>query len=159
MLRAATSDDLVGLRDLERSASTAALGHVFPPQRFPYPDHRVLARWVIVLDDPEVEVLVEELGGRLIGLTAYDGHWLRHLAVDPRHWGTGLADRLLDTSLARIATRGATSAQLWVLADNHRARRFYERAGWLLGDEERTAEFPPHPIEVTYASLPLVVPR
>jgi RimJ/RimL family protein N-acetyltransferase len=46
---------------------------------------------------------------------------------------------------------GATRASLWCLADNARARRFYERRGWTLDGGERVAPFPPHPLDVGYS--------
>ena len=56
--RTATDDDAVALRDLERVSSSAGLAHVFGD--LPYPDDDVLARWVLVLADPEVTVEVVE---------------------------------------------------------------------------------------------------
>jgi ribosomal protein S18 acetylase RimI-like enzyme len=50
--------------------------------------------------------------------------------VDPPRWGTGAGRALMDAALARLAARGFSSVRLWVLADNGRARRFYERAGF-----------------------------
>ena len=48
MFRPAREDEAGALRDLERAANLVALGHVFPPDRFPFPDDAVLARWAIV---------------------------------------------------------------------------------------------------------------
>ncbi len=56
--RRATADECVALRDLERAASRVGLAHVFGD--LPYPDDDVLARWVLLLDDPEVVVEVVE---------------------------------------------------------------------------------------------------
>ena len=50
--------------------------------------------------------------------------------VDPPRWGTGVGRVLMDTALHRLARQGFTAVRLWVLADNHQARRFYERAGF-----------------------------
>jgi ribosomal protein S18 acetylase RimI-like enzyme len=50
--------------------------------------------------------------------------------VDPPQWGTGAGRALMDAALDRLAARGFASVRLWVLADNARARRFYERAGF-----------------------------
>src|SRR5205809_687375 len=38
----------------------------------------------------------------------------------------------------RPRARGYRAADLWVLSENDRARRFYEAAGWRAEDEERT---------------------
>jgi ribosomal protein S18 acetylase RimI-like enzyme len=59
------------------------------------------------------------------------------LYVEPAHWGTGVGRKLLDASFAELTGQGRSTVRLWVLADNHRARRFYERAG-LVADGERS---------------------
>jgi RimJ/RimL family protein N-acetyltransferase len=43
--------------------------------------------------------------------------------------------------LGALRRRGFTTATLWVLEDNPRARRFYEREGWVLDGEQREEEF------------------
>jgi ribosomal protein S18 acetylase RimI-like enzyme len=43
--------------------------------------------------------------------------------------------------LAALRKRGYADAILWVLADNPRARAFYEREGWALDGAEKTDEF------------------
>jgi ribosomal protein S18 acetylase RimI-like enzyme len=52
------------------------------------------------------------------------------LYLDPTAFGSGGAELLM--SAVEVALRGAgfTSASLWVLGTNARARRFYERRGW-----------------------------
>jgi len=49
--------------------------------------------------------------------------------VDPPLWGTGAGRALMDAAMAELTGRGYPDVRLWVLADNARARRFYERAG------------------------------
>ncbi|MCW3813420.1 GNAT family N-acetyltransferase [Micromonospora sp. DR5-3] len=49
--------------------------------------------------------------------------------VEPTHWGAGTGRALLAAARAGLAERGWTEYRLWVLSDNARARRFYERAG------------------------------
>jgi len=45
--------------------------------------------------------------------------------------GTGVGRALLSHAMTDLLGRGFNSAVLWVLEGNQRARRFYERAGWL----------------------------
>ena len=52
------------------------------------------------------------------------------LYVRPAWWSTGTGRALMDRVLARSARAGYASITLWVLRDNQRARRFYERAGF-----------------------------
>jgi RimJ/RimL family protein N-acetyltransferase len=154
--RQATRDDVLALRDLERTANLAALGHVFPPDRFPFPDDAVLARWQIVLEDPDVTVLVaedEEGDKDLVACAAYDSTTLRHLAVHPDHWGEGLASDAIEAALNAMDLRGSTIASLWCLEENHRARRLYEYLGWRPERDRREAPWPPHPTEMRYSRL------
>lgn len=153
MFRDATLDDLGALRDLERAANLAALGHVFPPERYPFPDDDVLARWALVLDEPGVVVRVAEDDGGLVAVAAYDDSTLRHLAVRPDHWGDGLATTAIETALHAMDLRGSTIASLWCLEENHRARRLYEYLGWRATEDRREAPWPPHPIEMRYTRL------
>ncbi|GAA1450175.1 hypothetical protein GCM10009641_82100 [Mycobacterium cookii] len=142
--RRATSDDVVALRDLERVASRAGLAHVFGD--LPYPDDDVLVRWVLLLDDPEVVVEVVEGDAGLIALAAHDGTSLRHLAVRPDHWGSGLGRE----GFARAEAAGAR--RLWVLADNGRARALYESCGWRPSGARQECPWPPFPTELEYAA-------
>ena len=158
MFRAATEADLPALRDLERDANLAALGHVFPPERYPFPDDDVLARWALVLEDPDACVLVldaDQTGGDkgLLVYTAYDTTTLRHLAVRPDHWGNGLATTAVETAMNAMDLRGTTVASLWCLEDNHRARRLYEYLGWRPTRDRQEAPWPPHPVEMRYTRL------
>ena len=57
----------------------------------------------------------------------------------PETWGQGVGRALWLAAVAYLQELGFESLVLWVLADNHRGRRFYERAGCNLDpDEERT---------------------
>ena len=49
--------------------------------------------------------------------------------LDPPWFGSGAAEPLMDAVEAWLAPR-FTAGWLWVLEDNLRARRFYERRGW-----------------------------
>jgi RimJ/RimL family protein N-acetyltransferase len=54
-------------------------------------------------------------------------------------------------ALAALRTSGFDSASLWVLEDNPRARRFYEREGWTWDGGRREEEFLGVPVsEVSY---------
>ena len=158
MFRVATEADLPALRDLERDANLAALGHVFPPDRFPFPDADVLARWALVLADPDATVLVldaDPSGGDkgLLACAAFDSSTLRHLAVRPDHWGNGLATTAVETVMNAMDLRGTTAASLWCLEENHRARRLYEYLGWRPTRDRQHAPWPPHPVEMRYSRL------
>lgn len=54
------------------------------------------------------------------------------LYLHPDAWGSGVAVALMARSHEHLHAMGYTEAVLWVLRDNPRARRFYEKAGWSL---------------------------
>ncbi len=52
------------------------------------------------------------------------------LYVAPAWWSTGTGRALMDRVLAEVRAEGYPRIVLWVLEENARARRFYERAGF-----------------------------
>ena len=139
--RAATPSDATILTHLERDANLVALAHVFPGT--PYPEDEVRARWERVLADPEVWVDVYGAPTRLDAYVCWDATTLRHLAVRPERWGSGLARTAIG--------RAVGVSRLWCLVENHRARGLYEHLGWQPTGRERGAEWPPYPREMEYA--------
>jgi GNAT superfamily N-acetyltransferase len=128
------------LTELERDANLVALAHVFPGT--PYPEDDVRARWERVLADPEVRVEVAGPEARPDVLVCWDARTLRHLAVRPERWGSGLARQAVE--------RASDVTRLWCLVENHRARGLYEHLGWRPTGVERDAEWPPYPREMEY---------
>jgi tRNA dimethylallyltransferase len=150
VLRRAGPGDAEAAFQVQRSASTAALAHIFPPDRHEFPDEVVRARWREAVADERTHVVVAERGDAIVGVAAAKDGWLDGLYLVPEEWGNGIADRLHDDALRALAAAGATSARLWVLEDNARARRFYERRGWRRDGSERVVPFPPHPLDIGY---------
>ena len=79
--------------------------------------------------------LVLEAEGALIGslLVGHDGRrgYLQHLVVDAPYRGRGLARRMLDAALARLARLGIGKSHVFVLRDAPEALAFWEgQAGW-----------------------------
>jgi GNAT superfamily N-acetyltransferase len=148
--RKASRSDLVALAELERDANLEGLSHVFAPERHPFPFDDVMARWGLVLEDPSARVLVvddDEHAGRLAAFVAFDDRTLRHLAVHPERWGTGLATAAVGAAVSAMTDAGCVEASLWVLEENHRARDLYARLGWSPTSEARPAPWPPYPVE------------
>jgi ribosomal protein S18 acetylase RimI-like enzyme len=62
-----------------------------------------------------------------------DDRRLGHLAslyVDPAAAGRGIGRRLVERTLAELASTGRRTVTLWVFRDNARARELYERCGF-----------------------------
>jgi hypothetical protein len=49
-----------------------------------------------------------------------------------------------------VRDRGSAQIHLWVLEENARARRFYERRSWQENGRTRVVPFPPNPLDVGY---------
>jgi len=137
------------LAAVQEGASVAALAHIFPPNEYPYPREAVHDRWVGALSQPELRALIA-IDERPVGAACVRVGWLDGLYVVPECWGTGLADELHDRALELVRGLGSASCKLWVLEDNARARRFYERRGWRENGESRVVEFPPNPLDIGY---------
>jgi GNAT superfamily N-acetyltransferase len=97
-----------------------------------------------LLPDPRVWTRVAEHEGRIIGQisilpatmagrpTDEPGlAHLRNLFVDRAHWGTGVATTLLRAGADAAQAHGFTAMRLFTPAGQARARRFYEREGWV----------------------------
>jgi len=151
MIRRATHDDVETLVRIQRDAAVAAFAHVFPPDAYPFPDDAIRTGWRAALDEIDVEVYLAEDDGEPIASVSIGGEFLRTLYVLPSHWGRGTGSSLHDFALERLRAGGCTEARLWTLAENHGARRFYEKRGWVLNGETRTVPFPPQPLDVGYS--------
>jgi GNAT superfamily N-acetyltransferase len=104
-------------------------------------------RWVQRLTEPPRGwgmFVAEEAGGpvgfAVTGPSRDEGGTgeLYAIYVEPEHWSTGAGRALIERCEQELSL-AYTEATLWVLEDNPRARRFYERAGWL-PDGARKAE-------------------
>ena len=62
--------------------------------------------------------------------------------LDEAAAGRGIGRMLHTHALEDLRQRGYSSATLWVLASNARARRFYEMAGWRPDGAMRTEDIP-----------------
>ncbi len=110
------------------------------------------ARLASRIGDPDSTIFVIEIHGTVVGvaITGPSGDpgagpetgEVRAIYLDPDAIGRGLGRTLFAEVVADLATRGFTTATLWVLDTNARARRFYEIAGWAADGATKTAERP-----------------
>jgi GNAT superfamily N-acetyltransferase len=77
------------------------------------------------------DTTVAVVGGEVAGFTMVVGDEVEQVYVAAGHRGTGVADALLDDAERQVRAAGHTTAWLAVVAGNARARRFYERRGWV----------------------------
>lgn len=148
--RRAVAEDLEDLVAVQEAAAVVGLGHIFPQEEYPFPRAAVLQRWAKELADPRTDVYVcTDETRRITGFAARRGDELLHLGTALHTWGTGLATQLHDALLASFPS-SVTRCRLRVFAENRRARRFYEKLGWLSTGEVTRSTFPPYAELVTY---------
>ena len=63
---------------------------------------------------------------------------MRSIYVLADFWGKGVGRSLFEAASAVLKDRGYDGFYLWVLKENDRARRFYEKMGMVCFDNERT---------------------
>ncbi len=96
------------------------------------------AIWVKRLADPTAVGLVASRYGRPVGAVMargdpeFPGGQIVALHVLPALWGQGIGTALHDVALEVLGAARYRVAGLWVIDANERARRMYERRGWVL---------------------------
>jgi ribosomal protein S18 acetylase RimI-like enzyme len=143
-IRAAAPDDARPIAEVQVRTWQGAYAHVFPAEVLAALDVEQRERmWTDLLTDDSLGTFVAEEGGRIVGFVGVgpsrdaDGEGeLYAIYVDPSAWGSVAGQALIDAARDWLSDRYA-EATLWVLEDNPRARRFYERNGWSV-DSRRT---------------------
>ena len=146
-VRPARREDAAAIADVHARTWQAAYEPVFGAERLAGIGDRRRAQWEEWLADPPPDwrVFVAEAAGRVVGF-AWVGDSREEpgkgevfaIYVLPEAWGSGAGAALMASALE--ALRGYSSAMLWVLEENPRARRFYEREGWILDGARREEE-------------------
>lgn len=89
-------------------------------------------------------------GSNPVGLLSFGDS--RHIDVDedtielwriyllPQYWGSGFGEELFRWGINEIKVRGFKKVILWVLEENPRARRFYEKNGFSFTGQKKEEE-------------------
>jgi len=162
-VRRAGPDDAAAIADVHVRTWRSAYEHVFGAERLAgVTVEQRLPMWRQILNDPsQTALVVEDETGRIVGWCTVapsrdadaDGE-LWGIYVLPEAWGTGAGTALMVAGTDVLCELGYREAILWVLEDNPRARRFYEREGWTLDGLRKEDEFLGVPVtEVRYRRL------
>jgi ribosomal protein S18 acetylase RimI-like enzyme len=137
-IRRARLEDAAAIAAVHVRTWQSAYEHVFGAERLAGLDlaaREGLARRLAT--DPESDAFVVEDEGRIVGFVATgppeeegEERELYAIYVLPEAWGTEAGTGLMRAAVEAMRARHAADAILWVLDDNPRARRFYEREGW-----------------------------
>jgi len=91
-------------------------------------------------------VAVVELAAEIAGFCSFgptrdeassDTAEIYSLNVHPERWGQGVGRLLCEHAFRQAAAREHNAMTLWVLGENDRARRFYERLGYAADGAEK----------------------
>ncbi len=114
-------------RDLDRVAEIerASFGKdAWRPEFF-------LDRWRLSPDFFLIAKDRNRIAGYSITRTDWRGAELESIAVDPSHRGRGVAQALLQSTIAKLRSEGAGTLRLMVSTANESALRFYQRFGFI----------------------------
>jgi len=109
-----------------------------------YLDSIPVGRWANGLDNTGRYNLVAEENGRLVGTSCFCGsRWERYkdygeivsIYLLPEYVGKGSGKILLKRCIDELKKLGYNKILLWVLEENYRARRFYEKNGFVCNEE------------------------
>ena len=132
----APGDDKLSVSRIYEESWRAAYRGILPQD---YLDSIPAGRWVPYLEQARRHVLLLEAGPCLAGVASCaasrDPSLPEHgelvsLYLLPAYQGRGYGRLLLEAALAELRALGHQEVFLWVLEENHPARRFYERAGF-----------------------------
>ena len=129
MIRRAKGSDIPEVAALYHSIWHETHAPLMPPAEIA---RRSLAFFVDRMTAVSDSTLVTEHNGSIVGFSAWRGSVLGQLFVAARHRGTGIAGGLLTAAEIEMAKAGTVEAELYCVAGNQRARRFYERMGWTI---------------------------
>ena len=146
-------DDLDALMPLQAQGAVTALSNLFPQDEYPFPNEVIQQRWIRELTDPAITpyVAVDEAAD-LVGFAARRDDELLHFGTAVRTWGSGLATWLHDALIATFPD-DLDQLRLRVFDENQRARRFYEKLGWVPTGAQTRTSYPPHPTLLEYVRL------
>jgi ribosomal protein S18 acetylase RimI-like enzyme len=148
LIRRGGPADAAAIADIHVRTWQTAYEHVFGAERLATLDvGQREERWRRALEAGTQTAFVAELDEVVVGwatvgpnrATDTEGE-LYGIYVAPEAWGTGAGTALMRAAVEELRAAGHAEAILWVLEDNPRARRFYEREGWLQDGGRRSGE-------------------
>jgi ribosomal protein S18 acetylase RimI-like enzyme len=149
--------DRAALARIQHAAWTQGFVELLPEEfqvpaveRFAVPPGDRDTRRVVALDEADVPVGWVSFGfNRDPDRTSGTGE-LRALYVHPDHWGRGAGRALVSAALEGLPEMGYDEVTLWSLANNERANRLYEGAGFRRDGAERREPISAGALEVRY---------
>jgi ribosomal protein S18 acetylase RimI-like enzyme len=163
-LRTGKGPDLQAVGGVHWRSRAAAYAHILAPETLAGGSAEALGEWWSERwkwEQDTHRLTVADRDGEIVGFTYVgpsetDGAVeLYAIHVVPELVGTGIGRELMANALDQLKEIGGDRAVLWVLEDNERARRFYDRGGWKPDGETRVEAVNGEPVRQLRYSLPL----
>jgi ribosomal protein S18 acetylase RimI-like enzyme len=100
------------------------------------------AMWAQIIDQQSAQVWVAKCDEKTFGFVSFGASRdadatpctfeIHAIYVEPSQWSRGIGHALMQLTVKQVSAESAELVTLWVLADNARAIRFYEQAGFVL---------------------------
>ena len=141
--RSARPDDAPALATFGAHSFTDTFGHLYDPADLAlFLEGHTVEAWAAELADSGFAVRIAEADGAIVGYSKLGpphlpftprgpAAELRQLYVLAPHHGSGVAQALMDWAIESARLEGAENLYLSVFVDNHRARRFYTKLGFV----------------------------
>ena len=128
-IRFARPEDAGQIARVDIESWEAAYGKIMPRESI---ERRRMVRraaaWHHALDRGET-VLVAQIDRRIVGFGSLARNEIQMFYILPSYQARGIGKLLFHRLLEEIRDAGFEAAELWVLVNNHRARRFYAANG------------------------------
>ena len=129
-------DDIYAVSNVYEQSWKYAYQNIIPQQ---YLDSIPAGRWAKGLENNRDSCLVAVEEGRIAGTSSIRGsRWEKYsdygeiisIYFLPEYMGKGYGKLLLERAVEELHKRGFQKVLLWVLEENARARRFYDKCGF-----------------------------
>lgn len=139
--RVGKNDDLFEISKIYEKSWKYAYKGIIPQD---YLDGIPSGKWADSVNKAGMNSLVFTDCGKFIGTASFCGsRWEKYsdygeivsIYFLPEYIGTGYGRLLLNKCVEELKRSGFNKVLLWVLEDNHRARKFYEKYGFICSEE------------------------
>lgn len=136
------NDDLFEISDIYEQSWKYAYNGIIPQD---YLASIPKGRWCNTVKREGFNSLVAVENDKLIGTLGFcSSRWENYstygeivsIYLIPEYIGKGIGQKLFDAGILELKKQGYTDILLWVLEDNIRARRFYEKNGFTPNNEK-----------------------
>lgn len=145
MVRKARAEDAPRIAEMTVFGKRTAYRSIFQNDRVSFHEIRVVPLYERYQNDPDLlnGMLVYDDGivkGVIDRVDHGDSVELCNFYVEPFFKGNGIGRELIQTLIAQAREAGKKCVFLWVIKENHPARRFYEANGFVSDGREQPIE-------------------